>query len=364
MTTPFRIGVGGHQNLGDPETERFVAHEFRQLLTTYLHRQQPIVLYSALALGADQLFIQTALELGVPVEAVLPCIPYETIFPSEEARATYRRLLHACQSSHQLPALECSDEAYLAAGQWIVDHCNLLILAWNGLPARGRGGTAEMASYARWMNRPFVHLDTRRHTVQRYDASPSGTAASRSVAPKREFVTARQTVYQGSVLTVNQYRLRMPDGEEIVRDIAELPESLLVVPVAQGQNDAMVLLIEEYDLGAGSWHLRLPGGKVEANSGEDILEQAQRELRQELGYRAGQLERLIRFSSHPGYIAHRVQAFVARDLVWDPLPPDAHEEIKVQTSPLKEALAATLEDDRFDPEAALALWLYAHKFQA
>ncbi|SRR5579875_461313 len=364
MTTPFRIGVGGHQNLGDPATERFVAHQFRQLLTTYLHSQQSIVLFSALALGADQLFIQVALELGIPVEAVLPCTQYETIFPSEEDRATYQRLLHACQSSHQLPAQKCSDEAYLAAGQWIVDHCDLLILAWNGLPARGRGGTAEMASYARRVNRPFVHLDTRHRIMQRYDVSPTRTEAPQSVAPKREFITARQSVYQGSVLTVNQYRLRMPDGEEIVRDIAELPESLLVVPVAQGQNDVMVLLIEEYDLGAGSWHLRLPGGKVEANSGEDIGEQAQRELRQELGYRAGQLERLIHFSSHPGYIAHRVQVFVARDLAWDPLPPEAHEEIKVQTYPLKEALEATLEDDRFDPEAALALWLYAHKYKA
>jgi 8-oxo-dGTP pyrophosphatase MutT (NUDIX family) len=334
MATPFRIGAGGHQNLGDPATERFVAHQFRQLLITYLHRQQSIMLYAALALGADQLFVQTALELGIPVEVVLPCAQYETIFPSEETRATYQRLLQACRSSHQLPAHECSDEAYLAAGRWIVDHCDLLVLAWNGLPAQGRGGTADIASYARWMNRPFMHLDTRRHTVQRYDGPSFPAGASRSVAPKREFVTARQTVYQGSVLTVNQYRLRMPDGEEIVRDIAERPESLLVVPVAQGQNDVMVLLIEEYDLGAGRWHLRLPGGKVEAASGEDIVEQAQRELRQELGYRAGQLERLIRFSSHPGYMSHQVQVFIAHDLVWDPLPPDAHEEIEVHTYPL------------------------------
>jgi len=38
---------------------------------------------------------------------------------------------------------------------------------------------------------------------------------------------------------------------------------------------------------------------------------------------------------------------------------DEEEEIRVHTFTLGEALAATREDYRCDPEAALALWLYA-----
>jgi hypothetical protein len=49
---------------------------------------------------------------------------------------------------------------------------------------------------------------------------------------------------------------------------------------------------------------------------------------------------------------------VAYDLEWDPLEMENGEEIRVKTFTLDEALTATREDYRFDPEAALVLWLY------
>ena len=92
---------------------------------------------------------------------------------------------------------------------------------------------------------------------------------------------------------------------------------------------------------------------------EGVKEQAEMELRQEIGYRAGKYEKLLDFYSHPGYVAHKVHLFTAYDLEWDPLEMEVHEEIRVHTLTLKEALAATQIDYRCDPEAALALWLYA-----
>src|SRR5262249_47540953 len=132
----------------------------------------------------------------------------------------------------------------------------------------------------------------------------------------------------------------------------------LILPA--GQQD-IVLLIEEYDFGAGVWQLTLPGGKIESLHTEEWFEQAQQELRQEIGYRAARLERLTDFHSHPGYIAHQVHVFVAYDLTWDPLAPESHEQIRVHTYTLKEALASTYIPNRWDPEAALVLWLYAQK---
>jgi hypothetical protein len=89
---------------------------------------------------------------------------------------------------------------------------------------------------------------------------------------------------------------------------------------------------------------------------------AQKKLwQQETGYRAQRLEKLVDFYSSPGYVSHQVHTFVAADLEWNPLALENHEQIKVHTYTLKEALAATLENYRFDPEAALALWVYASK---
>ena len=81
----------------------------------------------------------------------------------------------------------------------------------------------------------------------------------RHEAAKRKYTLSKETVYQGPVLTVNKYQMRMPEGAVIERDIVERPESVLVLPVGQ---KGTVLLIEEYDLGAETWQLKIPGGKV------------------------------------------------------------------------------------------------------
>jgi hypothetical protein len=43
---------------------------------------------------------------------------------------------------------------------------DLIILAWNGLPPEGRSGTGDLASYARFIGRPFIQIDTKRLIVK------------------------------------------------------------------------------------------------------------------------------------------------------------------------------------------------------
>jgi hypothetical protein len=355
----LRIGVSGHQHIGDESTIEFVSQQLHELLSKFQHLRrehgQHVIAYSALAIGTDRLFVKTALALGIPVEVVIPCTYYAEIYDPVEIREEYHDLLSRCQQVHELPFEECSEEAYLAAGHWIVDHSDLMIVVWNGYPAGGRGGTADIASYARLVRCPFIHIHTRLHLVKRY-GSFAGSSRIPRLSVKREFSVEKQTVYQGKVLTVSHYRMQLPDGREIERDIVERPESVLVLPISQERN---VLLIEEYDIGAGVWQLTLPGGKLIDSTPEGILNQAQVELSEETGFRAGRIERLLDLYSHPGYIAHKVHLLVAYDLEWDPLDMDDGEEIRVHTFTLDEALAATRVDYRCDPEAALALWLYA-----
>ncbi len=131
-----------------------------------------------------------------------------------------------------------------------------MILVWNGYPAGGKGGTADIASYAQLVRCPFIHINPRLHTVNRYGSVGGSSRTPRSSA-RREYAIEKQTIYQGQVLTVSHYRLQMPDGKVIERDIIERPASVLVLPVGQANN---VLLIEEYDLSAGVWQLTLQVG--------------------------------------------------------------------------------------------------------
>jgi 8-oxo-dGTP pyrophosphatase MutT (NUDIX family) len=108
----------------------------------------------------------------------------------------------------------------------------------------------------------------------------------------------------------------------------------------------------------GAWQLTLPGEKVIDASPDGIWQQAQNELREETGFRAGKLEKLLDFYSHPGYIAHKVYLLVAHGLEWDPLEIGNGEEIRVHTFTWMRR-CSDKGRLRCDPEAASALWLYA-----
>jgi len=73
---------------------------------------------------------------------------------------------------------------------------------------------------------PFIYINPRLHSVNRYSSVGEGLRTLRSAA-KRNYTVEKQTVYQGQVLTVSHYRLQMPDDKVIERDIVEHPESVL-----------------------------------------------------------------------------------------------------------------------------------------
>jgi len=145
----MRIGVTGHRNIPGAVL-RDVHRGIRAELRRGPDGSVPGEALSCLAAGADQMFADIALACGVPVTAVIPGMPdYEGSMDGAAARSAFRRLLTACTERVPLP-LEASDEdAYLAAGRWIVDHSDRLVAVWDGCPARGRGGTGDIVEYAR-----------------------------------------------------------------------------------------------------------------------------------------------------------------------------------------------------------------------
>lgn len=81
-------------------------------------------------------------------------------------------------------------------------------------------------------------------------------------------------------------------------------------------DDDHVLLVEQYRVPLGAPCLELPAGLVgDEEEGEPIALAAARELEEETGYRAGDMECAGRFASSPGMVSETFTLFVARDLV-------------------------------------------------
>ncbi|MCB2481214.1 NUDIX domain-containing protein, partial [Listeria monocytogenes] len=92
--------------------------------------------------------------------------------------------------------------------------------------------------------------------------------------------------------------------------------------------------VEEYCAGVDEYQLSLPKGLVEP--GEDILAAANRELKEEAGYGARQLEHITELSLSPGYMSQRIQVGLARDLYEERLPGDEPEPMGVDRISLRE----------------------------
>jgi hypothetical protein len=159
---PLRIGATGHRALGEAVGE-WVARELDELFT-YLaglsSSAAPLRAVSSLAVGSDQLFANAALRHGIPLDVVLPFTGFVEDFDEGFERDAYERLLSAAASTTCLPWNERSNGAYLAAGLWLVDHCDLLIAIWDGEKAAGVGGTGDVVDYSRDAGKPCIHAQT------------------------------------------------------------------------------------------------------------------------------------------------------------------------------------------------------------
>ncbi|MFG1705577.1 hypothetical protein ACFLIM_20510 [Nonomuraea sp. M3C6] len=140
----LRIAVSGHRGL-PRQTALLIDQAIREALAEY---SPEISGLSCLADGADQIFAQAVLDLGGELEAVIPAKEYRDGLPSE-FHAGYDELLSRAVRIHRLDFVESTSESHMAASRRMLDDADVLFAIWDGQPARGYGGTADVVAEAR-----------------------------------------------------------------------------------------------------------------------------------------------------------------------------------------------------------------------
>lgn len=133
-----------------------------------------------------------------------------------------------------------------------------------------------------------------------------------------------QTVYRGRVIDLTVDRITTASGTQAVREVVAHPGGAAVVPVFSNRD---VLLVEQFRYPMQRSLLELPAGKIDP--GETPEETAARELEEEVGFRAGRLEKLAAFYTTPGFCNELLHLFVARDLQPGRSGGDEDEELSV-----------------------------------
>ena len=152
------------------------------------------------------------------------------------------------------------------------------------------------------------------------DARRAGGKQARQAYVRSEM---GETAYQGDYFSIHLDA----DGIEFVHT----GDEVLIVPlIAEGE----VILTFEPSAAFGEPTLILPGGETEP--GEPHTETANRELQEEIGYQAGQLDFLGELRPYSKYLAVRSFVYLARDLTPSRLEGDEDYAISVERVPLSE----------------------------
>ena len=158
----MKIGITGHQQLGSEATIGWLSKKLDELIRQH-HIDSGI---TSLAIGADQLYAEVLRKADIPYMAIIPCNGYETTFQNTSDLERYYEFLQHASEQLQLPFEKPSETAFFEAGKQIVNLSDMVIAIWNGLPAKGLGGTGDIVKYALSLKKPVAHLNPLTQTVR------------------------------------------------------------------------------------------------------------------------------------------------------------------------------------------------------
>lgn len=160
-----------------------------------------------------------------------------------------------------------------------------------------------------------------------------------------------EILLQGRAFKIRRDTLKTPNGHETKYEIIEHGGSVVIVPI---DDDGNVLFVRQYRHATGGDLLELPAGTRDDE--EPYEECARREVREEIGMEAGQLQRVGEFYLAPGYSSEFMAVYLATELKHNPLPGDYDEFLQVEKYPVKEVSQMFERGDVPDAKS-LAAWL-------
>jgi ADP-ribose pyrophosphatase len=145
-------------------------------------------------------------------------------------------------------------------------------------------------------------------------------------------VLSSRRIYDGKVLALDVDEVEEPGGVRATREVVRHRGSVAALPV---HADGRLVLVRQYRHAVAADVWELPAGRLDP--GETPEQGALRELEEEVGLRAGRLERLATYFTTPGFCDEVMHLFRASELQEVPARPEADERIEALSVTLSEA---------------------------
>ncbi|HHV78106.1 MAG TPA: NUDIX hydrolase [Firmicutes bacterium] len=144
---------------------------------------------------------------------------------------------------------------------------------------------------------------------------------AKRINPERSIQS--ELLYKGKIVTLRKDTVLLDQGRLATREVVEHPGAVGILPFSNEE----VVLVRQYRYPVGSTLLEIPAGKLEP--GENPVECAKRELKEETGLVASKLEYVCSFHTSPGFCNEVLHLFFAEGLQDTAPEPDADENLQI-----------------------------------
>ena len=119
-------------------------------------------------------------------------------------------------------------------------------------------------------------------------------------------------MYSCPIFSVTQRSCLSPKGKLKTFTVLDTPDWAIVIPVLETDRGREFVMVRQWRHGERELSLEFPGGVFD--KGEDSVQAALRELREETGYTAGKMTKLGEFKPNPAIMSNHVHFYLAEEL--------------------------------------------------
>jgi len=153
------------------------------------------------------------------------------------------------------------------------------------------------------------------------------SAVNHIFMPKR---LSTKEIFQRGRFLLKDVDLELDNGDKVTFQYWDKRDTAMIVPLTK---EGEIIFITEYQVAHDIPMLSLPKGRIE--DGELSVDIANKELQEEIGYKATTLDKIATFTTIPGYISGKTHVYLARDLVESKLKGDETWTLTLSRYPLK-----------------------------
>ena len=168
---------------------------------------------------------------------------------------------------------------------------------------------------------------------------------------------SEKDIFDGRVFKVKVRQIETPEGKLSSRELVFHNGGACVLPIDDEQN---VYLVKQFRSPFERVLLEAPAGKIDP--GEEPLTTATREITEETGLTAADIEPIGTMIATPGYCSEIIYLYIATGLTFVGGEPDPSEYLSTVKMPLAEALELADKGEIEDAKTLIAIYRAARRF--